>query len=222
MDFDKKLLQEISNIGQPMLHFYDWEGPSATHGYFINPFQYLDAKGIESVGLKLGRRPTGGGIVFHLTDLTFSVLVPAAHPAYSMNTLENYAFVNRHVAQAILHLKKEVSPTLLQTEARSLDSITKNFCMAKPTVFDVMVGGKKVGGAAQRRTRDGFLHQGTISIAPPPEKILQAVLKPGTSVLEAMKCHSYMLMETTSHEHDLKRVCEELRRLLILEFEKNT
>lgn len=218
MDMDQKLLQEISCLGHPLLRFYDWDGPSATYGYFIDPLNYLDLQGIKELGLKLGRRPTGGGIVFHLTDMAFSVLVPASHPAYSMNTLENYAFVNKHVARAVVNFKKGILTSLLPAEEKSLDVVCGHFCMAKPTIYDVMVDGKKVGGAAQRRTRDGFLHQGTISITIPEEAFLRTALKPGTQVLEAMKSHSYMLMESAPNPQQLKEARQELRRLLTLEF----
>jgi lipoate-protein ligase A len=39
------------------------------------------------------------------------------------------------------------------------------------------MGGKKVVGAAQRKTRDGFLHQGTISLVQPEEEVIGAVVK---------------------------------------------
>lgn len=218
MDIDHSLLQDISNIGHPILRFYDWEGPCATYGYFIKPMDYLNPSGIEKWGLKLGRRPTGGGIVFHLTDLAFSVLVPAAHPAYSRNTLENYSFVNKHVARAMVSFKKGLTPTLLQAEEKPVDVVCRHFCMAKPTIYDVMIDGKKVGGAAQRQTREGFLHQGTISITMPEEAFLAQVLKPDTEVLEAMKSHSYMFMEDISHAKQINEIRRQLQQLLIAEF----
>jgi lipoate-protein ligase A len=48
--------------------------------------------------------------------------------------------------------------------------------MAKPTKYDVMWEGKKVGGGAQRRTKYGFLHQGTISLGRPDEEFLSGIL----------------------------------------------
>ncbi len=218
MDKDQKLLQEISSIGHPLLHFYDWMGPSATYGYFIDPLNFLRADGIEKLGLQLARRPTGGGIVFHWTDLTFSVLIPASHPAYSLNTLDNYAYVNKKVIQAIHQFRKGIQATLLSSETKPLDVASGNFCMAKPTIYDVMVEGKKVGGAAQRRTKSGFLHQGTISIAMPEETDLRAVLKQETYVLEAMKNQSYVLMTSKVTSHQLEEVRDELRHLLKLAF----
>lgn len=215
MDKDRKLLQAISVIGHPILRFYDWEGPSATYGYFINPWEHLDFHGVEKMGLQLGRRPTGGGVVFHLTDMAFSVLVPASHPAYSLNTLENYAFVNSHVARAVASFKKEILPTLLHTEEKSVHDKKCHFCMAKPTIYDVMSDGKKIGGAAQRRTREGFLHQGTLSIAMPEETVLKALLK-SSQIIQAMKEHSYFL----ANVHQLHETRSELRRLLEIAFVK--
>ncbi len=51
------------------------------------------------------------------------------------------------------------------------------FCMEKPTKYDVVSGGKKIVGAAQRKTKDGFLHQGTISLVLPEKEILTTLLK---------------------------------------------
>ena len=68
--------------------------------------------------------------------------------------------------------------------------------MAKPTQYDLMVEGKKVGGAAQRRTKNGFLHQATIALALPPISLLQAVVK-NSAVIEAMQRGAYPLLKKT-------------------------
>jgi len=218
MDIDSRYLQTISDTLQPILRFYEWAHPSATYGYFIKPANFLDLEGVNHVGLDLGRRPTGGGIVFHLTDVAFSVIIPATHPAYSLNTLENYAFLNRHVVQALKKLHQNIQPTLLDQETRISDSMSQHFCMAKPTIYDVMLEGKKVGGAAQRRTRDGFLHQGTISLAMPDEKLLSRVLKSSASLMDAMKNYTYVWSE---QEADLRAVRSRLRELLCQEFSQS-
>ena len=76
-------------------------GDSATFGYFVNPGKFLDLDHVREKGLNLARRPTGGGIIFHLWDMAFSVIVPAHCPEFSMNTLDNYAFVNCVVLEAV-------------------------------------------------------------------------------------------------------------------------
>ena len=87
--------------------------------------------------------------------------------------------------------------------------------MAKPTKYDVMLQGKKVGGAAQRRTKLGFLHQGTISLQIVPEKYLQELLKPDNCVLEAMRRYSFPLIDENCTAQELKEARAVIRQYLI-------
>ncbi|NGX61329.1 MAG: Octanoyltransferase LipM [Chlamydiae bacterium] len=193
MELDAALLEDLEHEPFPILHLYDWEEEAATYGYFIKPEAFLQLDGVKKHALDLARRPTGGGIVFHNCDLAFSVLVPASHPDFSTNPLENYAYVNKRVIWAVSKLL-DSTPELLPSEPLPADSHCKSFCMAKPTRYDVMIGGRKIGGAAQRKTRHGFLHQGTISIGMLPEEYLREILLPGTQVIEAMKANTFSLL----------------------------
>lgn len=176
MAIDAELLRGLADTKQPLLHFYEWEGPSATYGHFLDPYKYLNKEAIGRHGIQLARRPTGGGIVFHLTDFAFSVLIPASHPSYSVNTLDNYAFIHRTLASALgQFLGRSQALGLLQEEPAQLHPHAKHFCMAGPTLNDVIFQGKKLAGGAQRRTRHGFLHQGTISFKAPSESLLNEV-----------------------------------------------
>lgn len=209
MDKDAALLDNLED--RPILHLYEWSGPSATYGYFVKPEQFLSLEGCESAGLKLAKRPTGGGIIFHTTDLAFSVLVPSTHKGYSDNTLENYAFVNNKVRSVVGSLLKEY-PHLLPEDPSPIDSSCARFCMAKPTIYDVMLGGRKVAGAAQRKKKQGYLHQGSISITMPDKAFLERVLRPGTRVADAMGMHTFEL------GNDIKQMRSILRSKLTEEF----
>ncbi len=65
--------------------------------------------------------------------------------------------------------------------------------MAHPTKFDIMLDGRKVGGAAQRRTKHGLLHQGSICLTNVPEDCLAEVLVSGSQVAQSMLASSYPL-----------------------------
>lgn len=215
MSKDTELLEGLAHSPHPILHLYGWDRPSATYGHFVDPLTLLDAKGVDAQGLALAKRPTGGGIIFHLCDLAFSVLLPSCHPRFSLNTLENYAFVNQKVIQALRCFNTVLDlPQLLPKEPEPLDASCRHFCMAKPTRYDVMLGGKKVGGAAQRRKRWGYLHQGTISLAPLPLSFLRAVLLGESRVLEAMQLNSYALIDATPHSQALEEARDLLRNAL--------
>lgn len=216
MAIDQRLLETLDPYGVPILHLYEWEGASATYGYFTNPDHYLHADAVAQCELQLARRPTGGGIIFHTTDFAFSLLIPSGHPEFSLNTLENYAFVNGLVLRAIEAFSgRSVVGELLQKEQREGVGTRSccNFCMAKPTQYDVMVGGRKVGGAAQRRTKAGYLHQGSIALRIPEKTLLVSVLKE-EAVVASMQKNSFCLLEGEAGEREMVEARIELRRLL--------
>lgn len=171
MRLDEELLFSLDANGSPILHFYEWDSPSATYGYFLQPADELDLAAVKRAGISLAKRPTGGGIVFHLWDYAFSFLMPAEHPLCYPTPLENYRFVNSCVAEAVRPIMPNFSELFEHAEGEA-----GPFCMAKPTIYDVIVEGKKVAGAAQRRRKNGYLHQGTISLAFPDLKLLEEIL----------------------------------------------
>ena len=177
---------------------------------------FLEA--LKKEGLDCARRPTGGGILFHMTDLAFSVLVPSSHAGYSTNTLANYAYINNKVTEAIHKWSgNRLSPVLLSKQAEKRST----FCMAQPTQYDVMIDGKKVGGAAQRRMKQGFLHQGTISLWPPSEELLKKILLPGSEILEEMQKNSYFLLSQDLPLHERLQAKKDLRLAMEAVFLQN-
>lgn len=215
MQIDAQLLEDAWNRKEPLLHFYEWEGDCATYGYFIDPDRYLNLQGIQDRCVHLARRPTGGGIVFHIWDMAFSVVVPSSRPEFSLNTLDNYAFVNQAVLDAVKEFIQEHSHlSLTADDFAAKDLQCQHFCMAKPTKYDVILEGKKVAGAAQRKTKAGFLHQGTISLMMPPEEYLRDVLKSDSQVLQAMQQYTCPLLGEAATEDELSLAKTKLKTLL--------
>ncbi len=213
MEVDAMLLEAIEPGAAPILHFYRWERPSATYGYFVNPEDHLTETACAE--LDLARRATGGGIVFHLWDLAFSAIVPATAPFFSENTLSNYGFINRAVAKAVETYGGQVkNATLIPEDAPSLDASCGRFCMARPTKYDVVLHGKKIAGAAQRQKKQGYLHQGTISLKPPSVDQLDSWLKTGSRVLEAMQSYTFALLPADANEASLEKARNSLQDLL--------
>ena len=211
MDLDGVLLANLEKT--PLLHLYEWAGPSATYGHFVKPADFLNLEQAKKRGLALGRRPTGGGIIFHVSDWAFSVLVPSSHPQFSLNTLDNYKLINNAVLLAVKEFLGQ-DPNLLPSEPIPMDESCRSFCMAKPTKYDVMLGPQKIAGAAQRRVRQGFLHQGSISIAHPCSSFLKDVLLPNTQVLAAMEQNTFSLLGRQAQEQELATLRMQMQILL--------
>lgn len=192
-DYDKLL--NLTSSSQPILRFYDWVDSAATHGYFVDPWQYLDKSAALAFGLHLARRPTGGGLLFHGCDLAFSLLIPAHHSLYSLNTLDHYAYVNDRLSKAIqawdgcLKLEK-----FTQSKKERVA-----FCMVAPTHYDLVIEGRKVAGGAQRKTKQGLLHQGSLCLSL-PSKALKPLFKPGLDFLEQMRESSYPLIPSMERD----------------------
>ena len=149
MAIDEALL-EIASV--PILRFYRWNRPALSFGYFG-----LYAEAAREAGDRhLVRRWTGGGIVPHGEDLTYSVILPASDPLFSKSSREIYAAIHEAIQQA-LHANG-IAASLLDRPAPR----TSDLCFANAVHADLMINGNKIAGAAHRRTRRGLLHQGSI------------------------------------------------------------
>jgi lipoate-protein ligase A len=71
------------------------------------------------------------------------------------------------------------------------------------------VGNRKVAGAAQRRKKQGFLHQGSIALILPTEGFLDEVLLPGTRVKEGMFANSHCLVQEMDQLEQVKKELKE-------------
>lgn len=215
MRIDADLLERAGDLQAPYLHLYEWRKQSITYGHFIQPEMFLQIEAITALGWEIAKRSTGGGIVLHPFDMAFSVVVPASCSIFSTNTLQNYAFVNRAVLLSCEQFLKERGAfSLINEDAPSSDQASSHFCMARPTKYDVVLQGRKIAGAAQRKTRKGFLHQGMISLSVPPKSLLDQILLPGTEVAASMRSKTAPLLAPLHTEEDLIEAKAVLKNLL--------
>jgi len=108
----------------------------------------------------LVRRPTGGGVVPHDSDWTYSVVFPANHEWYAFTAKESYRCMHQWLQAAFARLG--TSTTLANCFRRD----HPGQCFKGYEENDLLWHEQKIAGAAQRRTRAGLLIQG--SIQPPP------------------------------------------------------
>jgi lipoate-protein ligase A len=156
MALDEALMERAPQLGRPVLRFYGWTQPAATFGYF----QPHAAIAVWTRLRPLIRRPTGGGLVPHDADWTYALAVPPAHEWYALSAAESYARVHEWVRDAFARLgvAGELAPCCRKTAPGQ--------CFAGYEQSDVLWQGRKIAGAAQRRSRAGLLIQG--SVQPPP------------------------------------------------------
>lgn len=156
MALDEALLTGAGDFAQPVLRFYGWTWPAATFGYFQRFTDIARATRLRP----LIRRPTGGGLVPHEADWTYSLTVPPGTAWYTLRAEESYRAMHKWVAAAFAALG--VPAELATCRRKELPGQ----CFAGYERHDVLWQGRKIAGAAQRRNKQGLLIQG--SVQPPP------------------------------------------------------
>ena len=161
MAIDEALLETA--LG-PTIRFYRWCFPALSFGYFG---KFSDVS-IYAAERDLVRRWTGGGIVFHGDDLTYSIVIPANDPAFDESSIAIYEKIHRALVDALNGVDERavvaggVDPGGIALSRHAAVCASGYNCFANPVRDDVMMDGRKIAGAAQRRTRRGLLQQGSI------------------------------------------------------------
>ncbi|HZA37552.1 MAG TPA: hypothetical protein VE486_00280 [Candidatus Baltobacteraceae bacterium] len=163
MAIDEALLESATS---PSIRLYRWASPALSFGYFGRFADVAD----NATERDLVRRWTGGGIVFHGEDFTYSIVIPASDPAFAESPMSFYENVHRALSRTFVQMGREAVVNAgadhgLYNRPRAAASSARGYnghCFANPVRADVMIDGRKVAGAAQRRTRGGLLQQGSV------------------------------------------------------------
>lgn len=153
MAADEALLLEAPSRAVPVLRCYAWDRPAVSIGYI----QTLDA---APAGYAAVRRPTGGGVVYHDFDFTFSVTFPMGHWLTGLDRMRSYDWLNRSLQRALRLLG--FSAELAAQEIPHQVDRARMVCFTNPTRYDLLLEGRKIAGSAQRRTAEGLLHQASL------------------------------------------------------------
>lgn len=156
MALDEALLLFGPMLQRPVLRFYGWSQSAATFGYFQ---KIRDVEPLTALR-PLIRRTTGGGLVPHDNDWTYSLIFPPNDEWYHRPARESY----RELHLWLQAVWRELGfPTELAAEPRNPGL---GQCFAGAETFDLLWQDRKMAGAAQRRSKHGLLIQGSIQSRP--------------------------------------------------------
>lgn len=152
MAFDEALLEFAQQLAGPVLRLYSWNLPAATFGYSQ---RYAEVASWTTLR-PLIRRPTGGGLVPHDRDWTYSLVFPPQHPWYELRAEESYRRAHEWISESLRQMK--VAAALAPSALKDVPGQ----CFIGAEKFDVLASGRKVAGAAQKRNKLGLLIQGSL------------------------------------------------------------
>ena len=150
---------------RPTLRTYTWAPWTLSLGYFQEVSRERVAD-FRARGFGVVRRPTGGGAIFHADELTYAFVCPVGTPGVpDDDAVGAYDLVHGAIARALSRTGTE-SAVRGDTPLVSDTGIPGEFwCFYKSSEFDLIAGGRKLVGSAQRRTGRGFLMHGSIPVS---------------------------------------------------------
>jgi len=155
MAADEVLLQGAA-AGVAALRFYGWESATVSLGYFQASAPVLAHSRLGS--LPLVRRASGGDALVHDREVTYALALPAVAPW--LDRRANWLRAMHHLLRDVL-AGFGVRCTSCTEESR----LGPVLCFQHQTPEDLLIGGHKVVGSAQRRQRDALLQHGGILLA---------------------------------------------------------
>lgn len=154
MAIDQLLMERIGV--HPILRVYRWSEPALSFGYFL-AMADVEALFPPEGDLNYVRRWTGGGIVDHRIDITYTLVIPRTHRLSRARGAESYCVIHKALAASLLQMGESARLTPVDEGDGALA------CFDNPVAHDVTdAAGQKMAGAGQRRTRHGLLHQGSV------------------------------------------------------------
>lgn len=156
MSTDDALLNCFDKNDKAILRFYYWD-KSFTIGISQEFSMYSFCDDFDG---NYAKRVTGGGVLFHGHDLSYSLVIPTP-------LLESYNIKQSYekICYFLLNFYKKLG--LKTNYAKDDDSVelSKNeFCQVGFEAYDILVNGKKIGGNAQRRTKKAVFQHGSIPL----------------------------------------------------------
>ena len=171
-------MDRARHTGEAVLRVYGWSRPTLSFGRNESVRGRFSAETLDRAGVAAVRRPTGGRVLLHDREVTYSVTAPSLDDEPVATT---YQRINAMLLDALARLgiaATMASPTPLRTPGGAT-------CFAEPSAGELVVGGRKLVGSAQVRERGALLQHGSILVGDDQARIAELAVGPMTPSLPA-------------------------------------
>jgi lipoate-protein ligase A len=183
MALDAGLMDRARETGESLLRVYAWSRPTLSFGRHESVRGRFDPEALDRADVGAVRRPTGGRVLLHDREVTYSVTAPAPEDEHLK---ESYRRINGVLMAAIARLGVKVAESPGSTARRPGGAA----CFAEPAKGELVVDGHKLVGSAQLRERGALLQHGSILIDDDQPRIGELAAQPLTPALPAATLHS--------------------------------
>jgi lipoate-protein ligase A len=160
MAVDEYLFAAAQKERATFLRFYRWERPTASLGYSQTASRAADLDFCRANGIDFVRRMTGGKLVLHYRELTYS-LASSDTELFTDTLRESYRRISLGLVRGL-----EIMGLEAGLAASSPPDYVRGTmpCFAFPARDEVEIGGLKIVGSAQKRTGAAFLQHGSMPL----------------------------------------------------------
>lgn len=165
MAIDEALLRSFDPATSlPVLRLYGWNPPALSLGRFQKAAVVLDLERCRADGVAVVRRVTGGGVIYHADELTYSLVCSPTQIPTAASIKDSFRVLTGFLLAFYRTLGLEPAyATDVVTEGTRLGERTA-FCFAGKESFDILINGFKIGGNAQRRLKGVIFQHGSIPL----------------------------------------------------------
>src|SRR5262245_41098579 len=160
---DAVLLRRAA-AGIASLRLYGWDRLTLSVGRTQKVERQVNLDACAALDIPVVRRETGGRAVLHGSDLTYSIAAPLDGTQFQGGILGIY----RHISQVFLRFFEGLGlgPQAKAYTGRERLETASPVCFVTPSAFEILLGGKKIVGSAQRQASGAFLQHGSIPLEP--------------------------------------------------------
>lgn len=175
MAIDEALLNCFEKNSLPILRFYKWQPASISIGRFqtVNDALLTDKCKIQN--LPIVRRITGGGLIYHYEELTYSIICKQEHLGKISGLPASY----KKICSFLIEFYKTLglnADYAMNCKSGKL-GIREQFCFAGNEQYDIIIDDRKIGGNAQRRVKDIIFQHGSIPVESQIENVKPFLVK---------------------------------------------
>jgi len=156
---DKSMFESFQASDMPLFRVYEWE-TSFTYGVSQKIEMLKDDEHLKKYDDNHAQRMTGGGILFHGNDISYSLVIPTSY-VESLSVKQSYELICGFLMN--FYKKLGLEP-IYAKDLKDINLSKSHYCQEGFEPYDILVDGKKIGGNAQRRSKEAIFQHGSISI----------------------------------------------------------
>ena len=159
MRIDRELYDGFKSSHVPIFRVYEWEA-SFTYGVSQNIDILRNLEHLQQYHENHEQRMTGGGILFHGNDISYSLIIPTSY-VKNLSVKQSYEVICGFLIEFYRSLGLD---PVYAKDLQDINLSKSAYCQEGFEPYDILVDGKKIGGNAQRRSKDTIFQHGSISI----------------------------------------------------------